>query len=107
MKEKEEAENNNRVKEDKEEETKQQQQQQQKPKEKDIYKNFIHFIDRGEEWKDLKPIPQFSEKVEIIKIQFNKCYQEIMDYFRGILAINEISLRAYNLTTEVLKVLSN
>lgn len=105
MKEKEEAKNNNKVKEDKEEE--ETKQQQKKPKEKDIFKNFIHFIDRGEEWKDLKPIPQFSEKVEIIKIQFNKCYQEIMDYFRGILAINEISLRAYNLTTEVLKVLSN
>ena len=56
-----------------------------------------------DDFKDVEPIPEFSDKVEILQIQYSYEYRTIMDYFRGILTKNEISVRAYNLTTILLE----
>ena len=64
--------------------------------------SFISFKDRGDLWKDITPVPQFSPNVEILKIQYKPEYIELMDYFRAIILKNELSQRAYELTTEVI-----
>ena len=68
---------------------------------------FIPFSKRGDEWKDICPIPQFTDKVEILRIEYSQEADEINSYFRAILQKNEISIRAYNLTTEVINVRDN
>lgn len=65
---------------------------------------FIPFKKRGNLWNDIEPVPQFSDDVEILKIQYEDKYKETNDYFRAILQKNEISMRAYHLTTEVITV---
>jgi protein farnesyltransferase/geranylgeranyltransferase type-1 subunit alpha len=65
---------------------------------------FIPFKERGELWKDIDPVPQFTDNVEILKIDYDDKFREINDYFRAILHKNEISVRAYNLTTELILV---
>ncbi len=69
--------------------------------------NFIPFAERGEIWKDVKPLPQFSEKVEILKIDYSQQADEINSYFRAILQSREISKRAFDITTEVINVKIN
>jgi hypothetical protein len=66
---------------------------------------FIQFKNRGTLWADIEPIPQFSDSVEILKIEYDDKTREINDYFRAILHKNEISKRAYNLTTELIMVI--
>ena len=68
---------------------------------------FIPFSKRGDIWSDVCPIPQFSDKVEILKIDYSQEADEINSYFRAILHKNEISKRAFDLTTEVINVLFN
>jgi len=68
---------------------------------------FVHFKDRGEIWNDIIPIDEFSKEVNILKIEYSEELKEINDYFRAILKKNEISQRAYDLTTELLEVKSN
>jgi len=63
---------------------------------------FIPFKKRGDIWSDIEPVPQFSDNVEILKIDYSNDVREINDYFRAILQNNEISIRAYNLTTEMI-----
>ncbi len=65
---------------------------------------FIPFKNRGDKWKDIEPVKQFSDNVEILKINYDDSFSEINDYFRAILNKNEISLRAYDLTSELIAV---
>jgi hypothetical protein len=65
---------------------------------------FIPFKERGDIWKDIEPVPQFSDKVEILKIDYSDKMKEINDYFRAIIHKNEFSIRAYDLTTELIMV---
>lgn len=67
-------------------------------------RQFIPFKKRGDIWTDVEPIPQFSDEVEILKIDYDPNTREINDYFRAILQKNEISMRAYDLTKEVIMV---
>jgi len=67
---------------------------------------FIPFKKRGDTWLDIQPVPQFSDNVEILKIDYSDSLREINDYFRAILQKNEISKRAYDLTTELIMVSS-
>ena len=69
-----------------------------------IKNKFIPFKKRGGKWNDLEPLPQFSEDVEILKIDYDPATKELNDYFRAILHKNEISERAYELTKEVITV---
>lgn len=68
------------------------------------FEHFAPFSNRGELWKDIEPVPQFSDNVEILKINYSQQYREVNDYFRAILKKNEISKRAYDLTTELIEV---
>ena len=54
------------------------------------------------QWNEAPLKPQFSDKVDILKIKYTKKEIKIMDLFRGILLSNEISMRVYNLTTLVI-----
>jgi hypothetical protein len=72
--------------------------------EEDSTPKYIPFKERGELWQDIEPIPQFTDKVEILKISYSDRLREINDYFRAILQKNEISIRAYDLTTELIMV---
>jgi hypothetical protein len=65
---------------------------------------FIPFKQRDGLWDDIEPVPQFSDKVEVLKINYKDRLREINDYFRAILHKNEISFRAYDLTTELIMV---
>lgn len=62
--------------------------------------NVINF--KTDEWKDVTPIPQFSDNVQVLRIQYPEEYDITLNYFRGILDKQELSERAYNLTTSVL-----
>ena len=55
------------------------------------------------EWKDITPVRQFSDQVNILKIQYTKEEKKLQNLFRGVLQTNEISLRVYNLTSKVIE----
>ena len=64
---------------------------------------FIPFEKRYGQWDDLVPIPQYEEGLApICAIHYSKDYEEVNDYFRAILKKQEVSERAYHLTTEVI-----
>ena len=52
---------------------------------------------------DVTPVPQFSDKVELLKIKYSKKEIEIMDIFRGLLQTKELSPRVYNFTALVIE----
>ena len=66
---------------------------------------FIHFKDRNDLWNDIIPIDEFSSEVNLMKIDYKDFIKEINDYFRAILKKNEISKRAFDLTSELIEVL--
>lgn len=70
------------------------------------YEDYIPFEERGNGnlWKDIIPIDEFSNEVNILKIDYSDKLREINDYFRAILSKGEISKRAYDLTNEVIEV---
>ncbi len=70
----------------------------------DTEQEFIHFKERNHLWDDIVPIDEFSNDVDILQIDYKDEIKEVNDYFRAILKKNEISKRAFNLTTELLKV---
>ena len=53
---------------------------------------------------DKESLPQFTDKVNILQIQYNKEHQKLFDIFRFIFISKEISLRVFDLTTEILKI---
>ena len=55
------------------------------------------------EWKNkLEPIPQFSDKINILQIDYNQKEVEIMNIFRAIILSKKISLKVYELTSIVI-----
>lgn len=58
-------------------------------------------------WSSFKKVPQFSDNVEILKIEYKEKYNELNDYFRGVLQQGSISKLAYDLTTEIINVFIN
>ena len=67
-----------------------------------VKNKFIPFAKRGDIWSDIDPMPQFSDDVDILKINYDAATKELNDYFLAILDKNEISERAYELTKEVI-----
>ena len=53
-------------------------------------------------WNDITPIEQFTEKIDILLINYQKDYEQLMKYFRGIIEKKEISFRVYQLTSEII-----
>ena len=54
------------------------------------------------QFKDLSPVPQFSEDVNILKIKYTKSDKKLMNCFRAVLQSKELSVRVYNLTSLVI-----
>ena len=78
-------------------------------KEKGLYREksnqFVPFLKRKDvDWKDITPLEQFSPEIDILKMDYDDKFKEISNYFRAILHNNEVSLRAFNLTTELIQV---
>ena len=71
------------------------------PKEKismNIDENILKYFDEKEY------LSQFSPKVDILKIEYSEIHNKLMGIFRYILITKEISLRVFNLTTEIIKI---
>ncbi|CAM6083552.1 unnamed protein product [Calypogeia fissa] len=62
---------------------------------------WLAFSDRPE-WNDVKPIPQDDGPHPVVPISYTKQFRESMDYFRAVLAMDERSPRALDLTAEVI-----
>lgn len=56
-------------------------------------------------WDDVKIVKQYDGKPPILNLKYTPDYEELMDYFRGILQSGEISERAYEITGFVLELL--
>ena len=55
------------------------------------------------EWeKEITPVPQFSDKVKLMKIKYSKEEERVMDIFRAVVLSKEISYRVYELTAMVI-----
>ena len=64
---------------------------------------FVPFNERDDIWHDLEPIEQYEGgQAPIAPIPYPAQYTEVMGYFRAILAKQEVSERAFWLTTEVI-----
>ncbi len=65
-------------------------------------------LSQREEWSDVKPLPEFEAGAPIAQIDYSpECtsyaVEEVMGYFRAIVKANEVSQRAFDLTTEVIQ----
>ena len=65
-------------------------------------------LGQREEWKDVTPLPEFEGGAPIAQIDYSpECtlhaVEEVMGYFRAIVHANEVSRRAFDLTTEVIQ----
>jgi len=54
-------------------------------------------------WKDVAPIPQDDGPAPVVAINYLPQFRDTMDYFRAVLASNEHSKRAFDLTSEVIQ----
>lgn len=63
--------------------------------------DWIPFSARPE-WRDVEPIPQQDGPRPVVPIAYTSQFREVMDYFRAVLAKDERSPRALDLTCEVI-----
>ncbi|KAJ2598334.1 CAAX geranylgeranyltransferase alpha subunit [Coemansia sp. RSA 1722] len=60
-------------------------------------------LSEQEEWKDVTPLEQEDSQFSICPIAYTDGYKEMMGYMRAVMAVGELSERAYELTGAVLK----
>ncbi|KAK3774699.1 hypothetical protein RRG08_051241 [Elysia crispata] len=60
---------------------------------------WVPFKERPE-WSDVKPIPQDDGPNPVVQIAYSEQFKEVFNYFRAVVAANEKSERALNLTKE-------
>ena len=63
---------------------------------------YIPYSDR-DEWKDVKPEPQDDFENPVAAIKYSDRFRETFDYFRAMLRMDERSERAFNLTTDCIR----
>lgn len=61
--------------------------------------NFVRYSKRPD-WTDVKPVAQNDGPHSVVVIRYNEVFEETFNYFRAILAANEISERALQLTSD-------
>ena len=64
------------------------------------YAKFEKMIKMWE--KEITPVPQFSPEIKLMKVDYTKDETKLMNIFRAVILSKEISLRVYELTTEVI-----
>jgi len=55
-----------------------------------------------EEWRDVTGIPQKDVENPVVPIDYSERFSDAMDYFRGVVAIRDMSERALRLTADVI-----
>ncbi|CRK93022.1 CLUMA_CG006591, isoform A [Clunio marinus] len=68
----------------------------------DFNENYVMYKERLE-WRDVKPIKQNDGANPVVAIAYSEKFADVYNYFRGILAIQEKSERALELTTNALR----
>lgn len=66
----------------------------------DEEKYINNFLEELE--KELTPVPQFSDKIEVLQIKYTEQGKRLMNIFRAIFLSKEISIRVYELTSMVI-----
>lgn len=61
----------------------------------------ILYRDR-EEWKDITPLPLPQTAGDPFAVEYTELYEDLMGYFLAVLKVKEISLRALDITNEVI-----
>lgn len=59
-------------------------------------------LSNSDEWNDIKPIEQDEGSTPAVPIMYNEIYTDRMNYFRGIINVNEKSIRALKLVDEII-----
>lgn len=54
-------------------------------------------------WRDVKPIPQTADSLQVAQILYDADFSKTMDYFRAMLRLDERSARALELTRRVIQ----
>eukprot|EP00762_Andalucia_godoyi_P000077 ANDGO_02294.mRNA.1 Protein farnesyltransferase/geranylgeranyltransferase type-1 subunit alpha len=64
--------------------------------------SHISYAQRSE-WKDVVPIYQEEGPDALVPISYSEEFKDVMDYMRAIIRSEEVSLRAFNLTTDAVR----